>query len=934
MKRFLSLALALVMVLSASGLLKLGAAASGDADSGASAETPAFSATADKADPAAGETVKITVSAKNIPVHSIGIRIVSMEGFEFSKGSWVSSAFKIAKVEDPDPDESEDWETPYVTSNMSPNGDVIDPAVSTYAGKSEYVIDGRIFTLTLKALSGSRSLLIEAVYKMLIGDDEISFVHYLPLFGAELPAEGRITTADRVGLLDGAKKAEIVLAAENFTLISLGVDAEFDSTFSFSKGNWISSTFEVPAVEEPEDDGDWISPILTNKMEQSGGIIAPAALAYAPEDGAQTVSGNIFKLTLDVNGTIDSPRLVVFTIRYSVDSDDDTRTFTIPVIIDKHTHEWEVESVVEPGCLTGGHTVFVCPGCGEHKTGEETAAVGHSYGEWTVTKEPTCTENGVKEKVCSRCGDVQTGTVVKLGHVYSYVTVAPTCTEMGYTTYTCDRCGDAYVGTTAAALGHDYGEWTVTKEPTCTEKGSKERTCTRCGVTDTAVISALGHNYTAVSTSANCTEQGYITHTCSRCGDVYTDTYTDPLGHAYTEQTVSPTCTGEGYVLHTCSRCGDNYKTNITPALGHDCAEWTVVTAPTCIKEGVEQSVCGRCGETLTRNVPVVSHSYGEWTVVTATSCTENGVKTRACTVCGDVQTEITYAYGHYFVFSGFEWEGYTAKAIYVCFHDDTHVCSYDATVTSEITLESTCEGEGVRTYTAEYDGNYGYKNEPVSAIGHSYVAWSVNTAPTEEAEGLRVRYCTVCKAVEEGVIPALSEANGYVKTVAVKPKMSAEGVMNWTHAEYGTFATAIPKLPSGLPELLDSNYLFYRAENVQYVLIKSALAELPECVVVRDTAGALCTAADQVFGHVINAEEDGKIYDTAVVLLLGDYSCDGKVTSFDAVLLLRHTLFPEKFPLNQPGDINRDGKVTSLDAVLLLRHTLFPEKFPLTYPD
>ena len=62
----------------------------------------------------------------------------------------------------------------------------------------------------------------------------------------------------------------------------------------------------------------------------------------------------------------------------------------------------------------------------------------------------------------------------------------------------------------------------------------------------------------------------------------------------------------------------------------------------------------------------------------------------------------------------------------------------------------------------------------------------------------------------------------------------------------------------------------------------------------------------------------------------LGDVNGDSSVDSADAIHLLRHTLFPSIFQLNQGGDFNGDTSVDSADAIYLLRHTLFPNFFPL----
>ena len=63
---------------------------------------------------------------------------------------------------------------------------------------------------------------------------------------------------------------------------------------------------------------------------------------------------------------------------------------------------------------------------------------------------------------------------------------------------------------------------------------------------------------------------------------------------------------------------------------------------------------------------------------------------------------------------------------------------------------------------------------------------------------------------------------------------------------------------------------------------------------------------------------------------VVGDYTHDGEVTDADAMYLLRHTLFPARYPLKQSGDVDGNGKVADADAMYLLRQTLFPDRYPL----
>lgn len=78
-------------------------------------------------------------------------------------------------------------------------------------------------------------------------------------------------------------------------------------------------------------------------------------------------------------------------------------------------------------------------------------------------------------------------------HIHNFVATVtpPTCTEGGYTTYTC-ACGESYVGDETDALGHDFGEWTLTTPPTAHETGVETRTCTRCDATQTRTVDATG----------------------------------------------------------------------------------------------------------------------------------------------------------------------------------------------------------------------------------------------------------------------------------------------------------------------------------------------------------------------------------------------------------------------------------------------------------
>lgn len=67
----------------------------------------------------------------------------------------------------------------------------------------------------------------------------------------------------------------------------------------------------------------------------------------------------------------------------------------------------------------------------------------------------------------------------------------------------------------------------------------------------------------------------------------------------------------------------------------------------------------------------------------------------------------IVSALGHDYQFDSFVWnDSYEAKAKYICSHDDTHIEYYDAEVTGVITTAPDADNDGVKTYTAAYDGH------------------------------------------------------------------------------------------------------------------------------------------------------------------------------------------------------------------------------------
>ena len=138
----------------------------------------------------------------------------------------------------------------------------------------------------------------------------------------------------------------------------------------------------------------------------------------------------------------------------------------------------------------------VCTVCGEVLVEKK----GHTAGEAVQenVKPATCTEGGSYEEVilCTVCGEELSRTPVTVeatGHMPETVAGRqPTCTDTGLTDgVKCSACGTLLEEQTSLpALGHTFGEWTVSSEAGVLKEGEEVRTCQRCGVTETRAIAA------------------------------------------------------------------------------------------------------------------------------------------------------------------------------------------------------------------------------------------------------------------------------------------------------------------------------------------------------------------------------------------------------------------------------------------------------------
>ena len=384
----------------------------------------------------------------------------------------------------------------------------------------------------------------------------------------------------------------------------------------------------------------------------------------------------------------------------------------------------ETETLSEQTCTAplSQNTISKCKDCGKVVSvshhGE--APLKHSWGEWTLVKEPTEIEPGLEERVCSRDDShVETRMIPVAGHEHVITKVeatAATCTEAGNREYwkctggdhPCGRCfddesGDTEIDQDAAViypLGHRAG--------TAVKEKETEATCETAGSYESVI---------------NCSREG--------CGAELSrkiETEGSALGHEWGEWEKNDADTHK----RVCSRVSSHVDT--APHRWDD----GLVTAPTCKDQGKTTFMCMDCGETVDRDIVPVdpnAHIYGEPT---------------------------------------YTWSDDNSKV------SATHKCTYDGTVEAKVSdttaseTAPTCVEDGVIEYRAVFDRE-GFTTQRKEvpgkkATGHKWNAGKVTKKATVTKPGVKTFTCTVCG---EKKVSSIAKAGTVIKgrTVTLKAK-------------------------------------------------------------------------------------------------------------------------------------------------------------------
>ena len=515
-------------------------------------------------------------------------------------------------------------------------------------------------------------------------------------------------------------------------------------------------------------------------------------------------------------------------------------------------HKWQPGEITKaPTCTTAGEQQYTCTICNQTKT-EPVKATGHDWQINKILSAATCTSNGIARYICKACGYGENHTIYATGHKPEIRNKKEaTCSSTGYTgdtycsvcnkklrlgetiakkehtwvkqdniTATCEKgemevekcsvCGETKETQISDPLGHDYGEWKVTKEPTCTKYGTKKRICKRCNEYEIDVIDPTGHQHTKIidQKAATCEGKGYSgdlycedcrliiqlghdiaatghtwddgeitkeptqtatgikTYTCKTCHKTRTETIPMLKGHHWDDGTITkePTCTEPGEMTYHCTDedCNESYTETIK-ATGHQHTKLINKKDATCEEKGYSgDTYCEDCKQIIKTGKAInpTGHEWDKGTVKKAATCESEGIREYTCNTCKKTKEETIASTGHTKTeirnkkAATCKEEGYTGDTYCVtcgkklASGETIAKTDHDWTITE---TEATCEHDGMKTYTCDICGTT--KSEPIKASGHKFGAWTTTKEADVFSKEEQKRTCSICGKTETRTI-------------------------------------------------------------------------------------------------------------------------------------------------------------------------------------
>ena len=660
-----------------------------------------------------------------------------------------------------------------------------------------------------------------------------------------------------------------------------------------------------------------------------------------------------------------------------------------------HTYgEWS--TIVEATCTTAGAKRAYCTLCENAYIESYIPATGHTYSSELI-RAATCTTPGIMAYTCAKCNDSYQ-VYIYSEHQYVHSTrIEPTCTEDGADVYVCTRCEDSY--TVVIAGGHDYVAEIITVA-TPTTAGEMKYTCSKCGDFYTEEIPARPYaeillvqdrlpwsenNNVALLDAMMAsgyiggwditTTAGFGSVDMSRfnviliANDQTTATY-DQL--SFLQDSLVEFARAGGVVIY--GACDNGWAGgNISYTLPEGVEKNNYYSHHNYIVDASHPIVLGSMtdGKPLTNDL-----LYGNYCSHTAFNM--NTLPDGANIILQDGQgnpTLVEYAVGDgHIILSGLTWEFYYTREAYDYRLNTTYTRNvYDDLIVYAASLSNGCDhawDDGVvidptcteRGYTLHTCAlcDRTMKENYTAALGHALGDWEIELPATAEAEGLKVKRCTLCG--ETLVTEVLPIINAAVITVE-----SLTNSVIW--GDEITFTVVIsgadPVKSMALTPIFDTNY--FELVSVSWV-IQAFVSDIEEGTLrsvaawrapvdinttvysITLRAKALTDSTTIDFTAILSDEEEGTIIASVVGKTVSIVECSHTEGSYVHMNAEYHAYICDHCGYTEMqahvyddehdtdcnvcgharyllGDVNSDGVVDSDDSVYLLYHLFFFEE-------
>lgn len=319
--------------------------------------------------------------------------------------------------------------------------------------------------------------------------------------------------------------------------------------------------------------------------------IGAAGAAFAACDGDDDKHvHNYDKWILVTDPTLDTAGKAE---RYCKDNDGGKEETDVPKLTDTSVWTENLSVKVDPTCSATGKREFTSTDYGTVTVTLPVDSNVHSYGKWTLTKDPSKTETGVAVRVCGANGDhtdtkndVPVLTDKSVWTLDEEKSEDATHVKAGKEVYT-SIYGEVEVEIPANAAAHTWGKWEFVGDAPTLEKGGKiKHVCTEDnGHFEEQDVPALSNK------------------------DFWAETVTTPANHQNT-----------GVADFKNAEYKIEVKNVTIPKVAHTFGAWTITTQPTLTAKGVATRVCseieGDCAEdataTETKELPELGDAF--WT--------------------------------------------------------------------------------------------------------------------------------------------------------------------------------------------------------------------------------------------------------------------------------------------------------------------------------